>query len=94
MKNKTGDVAIKSFFGLKPKMYQKFSNDTSWHNKAKDINKNVVATISHNEYKTVLLNNQSEMKLKIIEQKIMKSTKLHCLDFMIKYALKTMDVIY
>ena len=76
MKNKTGDVAIKSFFGLKPKMYQKFSNDTSWHNKAKDINKNVVATISHNEYKTVLLNNQSEMKLKIIGNNEIHKTSL------------------
>ena len=30
--------------------------DNSEHKKAKDVNKNVVATISHNEYKYVLLN--------------------------------------
>ena len=28
------------------------------HNKAKDLNRNVNATISHNEYKDVLLNNK------------------------------------
>ena len=33
-------------------------DDSSEHKKAKDMNKNVVATISHNEYKTVLLNNK------------------------------------
>ena len=31
-------------------------DDNSEHKKAKDVNKNVVATISHNEYKDVLLN--------------------------------------
>ena len=32
--------------------------DNSEHKKAKDVNKNVVATISHNEYKDILLNNK------------------------------------
>ena len=32
--------------------------DKSKHGIAKDVNKNVVATISHNEYKDVLLNNK------------------------------------
>ena len=32
--------------------------DNSEHKKAKDVNKNVVATISHNEYKDILMNNK------------------------------------
>ena len=35
-----------------------FLVDNSEHKKAKCKNKNVVATISHNEYKDVLLNNK------------------------------------
>ena len=42
--------------GLKPKMYSYLVNDNSEHKKAKDVNKNVVATISHNEYKDFLWN--------------------------------------
>ena len=33
-----------------------FLVDNNEHKKAKDVNKHVVATISHNEYKDVLLN--------------------------------------
>ena len=55
MKDETGGVAIKEFVGLKPKMYS-FLIDNNEHKKAKGVNKNVVATISHNEYKDVLLN--------------------------------------
>ena len=35
-----------------------FLVDNSKHKKAKDVNKNVAATVSHNEYKDVLLNNK------------------------------------
>ena len=35
-----------------------FLVDNSEHKKAKDVNKNVAATVSHNEYKDVLLNNK------------------------------------
>ena len=56
MKDKTGDVAIKKFVGLKPKMYSFLIDNISEHKKAKGVNKNVVATISHREYKDVLLN--------------------------------------
>ena len=56
MKDKTGGGAIEKFVGLKPKMYSLFVDDNSKHKKAKDVNKNVVETISHNEYKHVLLN--------------------------------------
>ena len=58
MKNETADVAIEEFFGLKPKMYSILVDDSNEHKKAKDVNKNVVATISHNEYKDILLNNK------------------------------------
>ena len=51
MKDKTGDVATEEFVGLNPKM-------DSFIKKAKGVNKNVVAAISHNEYKDVLLNNK------------------------------------
>ena len=54
MNDETG-VAIEGFVGLKPKIYL-FLVDNSEHKKAKDVNKNVVATISHNEYKDKLLN--------------------------------------
>ena len=37
-------------------MYSFMSDDNSEHKKAKGVNKNVVTTISHNEYKDVLLN--------------------------------------
>ena len=48
------DNAIEEFVGLKRKMYS-FSGDNIEHKKAKGMNKNVVATVSHNEYKYVLL---------------------------------------
>ena len=56
MKDETPGVTIEEFAGLKPKMYQYLVNDNSEHKKAKGVNRNVVATISHNEYKDVLLN--------------------------------------
>ena len=36
-------------------MYSYLVNDNSEHKKAKSVNRNVVATVSHNEYKDVLL---------------------------------------
>ena len=58
MKDETAGVAIKEFVGLKPKIYSYLLDDNSEHKKAKGLNKNVVATISHNEYKDVLLNKE------------------------------------
>ena len=58
MKDKTAGVATKVFVGLKPKMYSFLVDDSSQHKKAKGVNKNDVAKISHNEYKDVLLNNK------------------------------------
>ena len=57
MKDETIGGAIEEFVGLKPKMYS-FLVDNSEHIKANGMNRNVVATINHNEYKDVLLNNK------------------------------------
>ena len=57
MKDETEGVVIKEFVGLKPKTNSFFIDDSK-HKKAKDANKSFVATISHNEYKDVLLNNE------------------------------------
>ena len=56
MKDETAGVSVEEFVGLKPKMYSFFVDDNSEHKQAKGMNKNVVATVSHNEYKDVLLN--------------------------------------
>ena len=58
MKDETGGVVIEEFVGLNPKMYSFLVDDNRKHEKAKDVNKNAVATISHNEYENVLLNNK------------------------------------
>ena len=55
MKDETAGVAIEEYVGLKTNMYSFLVDDRSEHKKAKDANKNVVATISHNEYKDVLM---------------------------------------
>ena len=39
-------------------MYSFLVDNNSKHKKAKDVNRNVVATTGHNEYKDVLLNNK------------------------------------
>ena len=51
MKDETGCIAIEELVGLKPKMYLFLVDDNSEHKKAKGVNKNVVASISRNEYK-------------------------------------------
>ena len=56
LKDETAAVAIKEFVELKQKMYLFLVEDNNKHKKAKGVNRNVVATISHNEYKDVLLN--------------------------------------
>ena len=58
MKDETGVVAIEEFVGVKPKMYSFTVDNNSEHKKAKGVNRNVCATISHNKYKDVLLNNK------------------------------------
>ena len=56
MKDKAAGVVIEEFAGLKPNMYSYLLDKISAPKKAKDVNRNIVATISHNEYKDVLLN--------------------------------------
>ena len=56
MEDETAGVAIEEFVGLKPKMYSYLVDDNSEHKKVKGVNKILVARISHNEYKYVLLN--------------------------------------
>ena len=56
MKDETAGVAIGEFAELKPNMYSYLVDANGEHQKAKGVNKNVVATISLNEYKNVLLN--------------------------------------
>ena len=55
MKDETAGVVIEDFAGLKPKMYLYLVDDNNEHKKAKGINKNVVARISHNEHKDAQL---------------------------------------
>ena len=57
IKDQTDSVVIEEFVGLKPKMYSFLVDDNSEHKKVKGLNRNVVATISHNKYKDALLNN-------------------------------------
>ena len=56
MKDEIAGVAIEDFSGLRPKMYSYLVNNNSEHKKAKGVDRNVAATISHNKYKNVLLN--------------------------------------
>ena len=55
MKDETASVAIEEFVRLRPKMCSYLVNDNSEYKKAKGVNRNVVAAITHNENKDVLL---------------------------------------
>ena len=55
---KIGGVAIDEFVGLKTKMYSFLVDDNNKHKKARGVNRNVVATISHNKYEEALFNNK------------------------------------
>ena len=91
MKGETGGVATKEFVGLKPITYLFLVDNSSEHKKAKIVNKNVVATISHNKYKDALL---SQKCLRHLMNRIqsnnhriefMKSLKVFYHALMIKY---------
>ena len=62
IKDKTVGAAVKTFVRLNPKMYSFFVDNNNKHTKAKAVNRYVVATIRHNEYKDVL-NNYSHLLL-------------------------------
>ena len=99
MKDKTAGSANKEFVELKPKIYS-FLVDNSEHKEAKGVNRNVVATISHNEYKDVLLNNKcirhSMNRIKTKDHRTgtyeINQILLSCFDD--KIISKTIDMIY
>ena len=49
-------VAIEEPWSINPKMYSILVSDSSEYEKAKGVNKNIVAKIGHSEYKNVFLN--------------------------------------
>ena len=51
VKDDNAGVAIKEFVHLYSKMYSFLVDNNNEHKKAKGVNRNVVATISHNKYK-------------------------------------------
>ena len=57
MKYEASGIAIIEYVGLKPNIYSFLVNGINEHEKIKGVNKNAFATINHNEYKDVLLNN-------------------------------------
>ena len=81
-------------------MYLFLVNDNSEHKIAKGVNKNVVATIIHGEYKDVLLNNKClRDSMNGIQNKEHRRGKyeinkipLYCFDDIFKYIFKTMDM--
>ena len=68
MKDETRGVAIEEFVRLKPKIYS-FLVDNSEHKKAKGVNRNVVATITNNEYRDVLFNECLRLSVNRIQSK-------------------------
>ena len=58
MKGGTSDVSIEELLWWKPEMYSFLVDDNSEPKQAKCVNRNVDTTVSHNEYKDVLLNNK------------------------------------
>ena len=57
IKDEIGGITIEEFVQLKPKKYS-LSVDNREHKKVKDVDKNVIAAVSHHECKDVLLNNK------------------------------------
>ena len=93
MKDETGDVAIICWIESKNVFI------LGEHKKAKGVIKNVVGIICHRECKDVLMNKKSlrhfinRIKVKIIEEEPMKSTKFLCHRLMIKSISYTMAVM-
>ena len=54
MHNETAGVATEEFVRLKPKMNSQLVHANGEHKKAKGVNRNTFATISHIEFKDVL----------------------------------------
>ena len=99
MKAETAGVETEECIGLKPKMYSFLVNDTSEHKKANGVDRNVVTTISYNEYKNILLNKKflrhSMNKIQSKDHRI-RTYEINKIDLsaqMIKYTSKKMDVM-
>ena len=92
MKYETG-VAIEELGQLKPKVYS-FLVDNSEQKKAKGANNNVLATISHNEYKEVLFNKKCiRQSLIIIQSKYHRIGKYEISKISLScFEAKTMDM--
>lgn len=56
IKDEIRGIATEEFIGLRPKKYSILVSDSSGYEKGKGVNKNVVAKISNNGYKDILLN--------------------------------------
>ena len=54
----TRSVVIEEFVGFNANMYSFLVDNNSKHKKAKGVDRNVVATISDNEYEDILMNNK------------------------------------
>ena len=90
MKDESGGVA-EEFVGLKPKIYS-FLVGNSEHEKVKSFNRNVVETISYNEYREVLLKNKCiRHSMNRIQSKDHRIAC--CLVLMAKYIFKSMDMV-
>ena len=77
-------------------MYSYLANYNSEHKRAKGGNRNVVATISHEEYKDVFLNKKClTHSINRIQSKDSKigTYEINKISLMRKYTSKTMDVI-
>ena len=68
IKDETGSILSDKFAWLKPKMHS-FLVDNNEHKKAK-VNKNIIAIVSHNEYKDVLLNTKCNRHSMIRTQRL------------------------
>ena len=58
MKDETRGSEFEEFVELKAKMYSFLVDDNNEHKKEKGVNRNLIATKNHNEYKDVLLNSK------------------------------------
>ena len=98
MKNETAGVVIKEFVALKPKMYS-LVDDNIDHKKEKGVSKNIVATISHNEYRDVLLDKKclrpsmNYIQSKDHRRRTYEISKVSLSCFGNKYRYETMDVV-
>ena len=80
-------------------MYLFLVDENSEYKKAKRVNRNVVATISHNEYEGVLLNNKclrhstNRIQSKDHRTGTYEIKKIHCPIFLTQFMFKTMDIM-